>query len=90
MQDSEETIHSAEINDTSYETQCWFHWKKTFFFEKKKSKWPTKKSSFSSSANSQYFFAKISWIGPLVSLKTILNCFALENSVFKTKHLKVS
>jgi hypothetical protein len=26
-----------------------------------------KKSSFSSSANSQYFFLKISWIGPWVS-----------------------
>ena len=36
-------------------------------FEKKKSKWPTKKSSFSSSDNSQYFFKKISWFGPLVS-----------------------
>ena len=35
--------------------------------KKKKSKWPTKKSLFPSSANSQYFFAKISWIGPLVS-----------------------
>ena len=31
------------------------------------SKWPPKKSSFSSSASSQYFFMKISWIGPWVS-----------------------
>ena len=38
-----------------------------FFEKKKKSKWLTRKSLFSSSANSQYFFAKISWIGPLVS-----------------------
>ena len=36
-------------------------------FWKKNSKWPTKKSSFSSSANSQYFFSKKSWIGPWVS-----------------------
>ena len=34
---------------------------------KKKSKWLTQKRSFSSSANSQYFFMKISWIGPWVS-----------------------
>ena len=26
FQDSEETIHSAEINDTSYESQADFHW----------------------------------------------------------------
>ena len=43
-------------NDTSFETQGCFH----FFFEK------NIKISFSSSANSHYFFAKISWIGPLV------------------------
>ena len=30
-------------------------------------KWPTKKSSFSISANSQYFFVKISWIYSMVS-----------------------
>ena len=35
--------------------------------KQKKSKWPPKKRSFSSSANSQYFFVKISWIGPWVS-----------------------
>ena len=36
-------------------------------FLKRKSKWTTKKISFSSSSNSQYFLVKISWIGPLVS-----------------------
>jgi hypothetical protein len=39
----------------------------SIFFEKKNSKWPPKKRSFSSSANSQYIFLKISWIGPWVS-----------------------
>jgi hypothetical protein len=34
---------------------------------KKNSKWPLKKRSFSSSANSQYFFVKFFWIGPWVS-----------------------
>ena len=29
--------------------------------------WPPQKNSFSSSANSQYFFMKISWIGPWVN-----------------------
>ena len=28
FQDSEETIHSAEKNDTSYENQGFCHWKK--------------------------------------------------------------
>jgi hypothetical protein len=28
FQDSEETIHSAEINYTSYESQADFHWEK--------------------------------------------------------------
>ena len=52
-------------------TGCFFHWDEA----KKNSKWPTqkiqngrlKKNSFSSSANSQYFFMKFSWIGPWVS-----------------------
>merc|ERR1711894_755524 len=43
--------------------------------QKKNSKWPTKKiqngrlkkTSFSSSANSQYIFMKFSWSGPWVS-----------------------
>ena len=56
-------------NDTSYESQGYFHWKKTknFFFLKKNQNGQLKKSSFSSSAISQYFFANNSWIGPLVS-----------------------
>ena len=40
---------------------------KNIFFEKKKSKWPTQKTEFFNSANSQKFFVKISWIGPWVS-----------------------
>ena len=40
--------------------------KQIFFLKKKIWKWQTKKSSFTSSANSQYFFVKISCIGPLV------------------------
>jgi hypothetical protein len=55
----------------SYESQGYFPWKKTktkfIFFEKKNQNSRLKKSSFSSSAYSQYFFAKISWIGPLIS-----------------------
>ena len=39
--------------------------KKNIFFSKKKiQNGRLKKTSFSSSANSQYFFMKISWIGP--------------------------
>ena len=41
--------------------------KKNFFLKKKKiQKGRLKKRSFSSSANSQYFFMKISWIGPCI------------------------
>ena len=36
--------------------------------KKSKSKCPPKKRSLSSSANSKYFFVKISWIGPWVSI----------------------
>jgi hypothetical protein len=38
FQDSEEIIQSAEINDTSYESQADLHWEneKKFFFEKHK------------------------------------------------------
>ena len=67
LQDSEETIHSAEKNDTSYESQGYFHWKKCFL-KNKVQNGQLKKSSFSSSSNSQYFFTKISWIVPLVSI----------------------
>ena len=35
--------------------------------QKKNSKWQTQKNSFSSSTRSQYFFMKMSWIGPWVS-----------------------
>ena len=45
--------------------------------EAKKSKWPTKKNSFSNSANSQYFFTKLSWIGPLASR---LECIYYPNT----------
>ena len=41
FQDSEETIHSAEINDTSYERAACFHWDEanfSFIFEKQKIK----------------------------------------------------
>ena len=41
--------------------------KKKFFLKKKFKMADSKKSSFSNSANSQYFFVKISWIGPLAS-----------------------
>ena len=36
--------------------------------KQKKSKWPPKKMLFSTCANSQYFFVKISWIDPWVSM----------------------
>ena len=48
-------------NDTSYENQGFFHWIKTkqYFFLKKKIQIGRQKNiSFSSSANSQYFFLK--------------------------------
>ena len=32
FQDPEETIYSAGINDTSYESQADFHWEKTAIF----------------------------------------------------------
>ena len=35
FQDYEETIPSAEINDTSYEIHADFHWDEIFFFLKK-------------------------------------------------------
>ena len=38
--------------------------------KKKSSKWPTQKTSFSSSASSQYFFMKISWIFCFITMKT--------------------
>ena len=50
---------------------------KKISFEKRNSKWPPKKRSFSSSANSQYFLAKISWIGSLISKNTNNALFAM-------------
>ena len=47
-----------------FEKKWYLTWNPRLFSLEKKSKLPSKKSSFSSSANSQYFFAKISWIGP--------------------------
>ena len=40
---------------------------KFFFIGKQIQNGQLKKPSFSSSANSQYFFMKMSWIGPWVS-----------------------
>ena len=43
-------------------------WSKNIFFEKQQQlKWPTKKTEFFNSTNSQYFFLKISGIGHWVS-----------------------
>ena len=45
-----------------------WEWSKTkYFFEKKNQNGPLKKTSFFKIANSQYFFVKISWIGPCIS-----------------------
>ena len=45
FQESEETIHSAEINDTSYERAACFHREEEKKkFEKKNSKWSTQKN----------------------------------------------
>ena len=60
--DSEETIHSADINDTSYvPPSC-------FLLEKKNkiSKWPTQKKVIFQLRQLSIFFTKISWIGPWV------------------------
>ena len=62
-----EFLKNLDKKDTSYETQGCFHWIFILFlfFWKKKSNQNgrLRKSSFSTSANSQYFFEKISWIG---------------------------
>ena len=60
---SEETINSAEKNDTSFERAACFLWDEA----KKNQNGKLKKNSFSSSANSQYFFMKFLWFGPWVS-----------------------
>ena len=48
LQNSEDTIHRTEKNDTSFEKQAYFYWKKTkiFFLKKRKSKWLTKRAYF--------------------------------------------
>ena len=64
------TLHSTEINDTLYERAAFskdMKQKKIKMADSKNSKWPTQKNSFSSSANSQYFFMKFLWFGPWVS-----------------------
>jgi hypothetical protein len=38
--------------------------KTNIVLEEKKSKWPTQKTKFFKTINSQYFFAKLSGIGP--------------------------
>ena len=55
FQDSEATIASTEINDTSYESQDDFHWEKTkqFFFLKNPNT-KSKKLSFFISTNIQF------------------------------------
>ena len=48
----------------------WFSWKwskKIFFLKNKKQNGRLKKRSFFKIANSQYFFVKISWIGPWIN-----------------------
>ena len=50
--------------------KCWLifmRMKQNFFWKKKIKMADSKKRSFSSSTNSQYFFMKISWISPWVS-----------------------
>ena len=48
FQDSEETVHSAEINDTFFEQAACFHGDEAiFFFEKKNQNDRLKKASFS-------------------------------------------
>ena len=55
FQDSEATIASTEINDTSYESQDDFHWEKTkHFFFLKNPKPKSKKFSFYISTNIQF------------------------------------
>ena len=47
--------------------RSWGWSKKLFFLKRKQSIWPTQKNEFFKTANSQYFFSKISWIGFWVS-----------------------
>ena len=63
FQVAEETIYSAEINDTSYESHADFHWEKTkenFLFEKPNNQKPkTKKCHFPIVINLWMIFDKI-------------------------------
>ena len=54
-----------EKNDTSYETQGYFHWKKNLL--KKKIKMADQKKFTFQLRQFSIFFTKISWIGSLVS-----------------------
>jgi hypothetical protein len=45
FQDSEQTIHGAKINDTSYESRADFHWEK-IFLKNPKLKYQIKKCHF--------------------------------------------
>ena len=63
-----------EKNDTSYETQCCFHWKKTKQKKilKKKSKWPTKKANFPAPPIfSPKFHGLVIWLVELIDAKGI-------------------
>ena len=71
FQDSEETSHSAETNDTSYDRAACFHGDEAFFFlfqKKKRSKWPTQKKLIFKLRQFSIFFIKISWIAPGVRI----------------------
>ena len=72
FQDSEETSHSAETNDTSYDRAACFHGDEAFFFlfqKKRDQNGQLKKNLFSSSANSQYFLSRFH--GLLLGLELI-------------------
>ena len=53
---NQDNHQNFEINDTSYERAAWFHWDEAKKFQNGR----LKKTSFSSSANAQYFYMKIS------------------------------
>ena len=77
FQDSEDTIHRTEKNDTSCEKQGYFYWKKTkiFLLEKKKSKWLTKRAHFPVlpilNIVSQKFYGLVLWLVELIDAKGI-------------------
>ena len=66
-------MHSAEKNDTPFESQSYFHWKKTkskIFFEKKNQNGRLKKL-ISQLHQFSIFFVKISWLIGLINAKGI-------------------